>query len=196
MPLRTEITHEIDIEVPLTLPFFLKNIELVGKDNKFDWCWAACAVMVMRYLKVDWREEQDLHKLLCERVANIATKDGVRLADHGSCCPPSQCDTALSAKDITVLWEDLLNHAPKPQHQSIFDDPDALSKALVDELKNNQKPVEVGLRESNRVGHLVIIFGCNEAEKLFYVLDPDEAMTIIPSSILFERCDTLWFDLK
>ena len=196
MSLRIDIRHETDIKEKAISPFFLKNIDRVGTDNKRDWCWAACAVMVMRYLKENWRQEQDYHKLLCDWVANIATRKCKRLADDGNCCSPFRCDTTIFAEDITLLWKNLLGHEPKPQQKSDFGNCDALSKALVYELKINEKPIEVGLNGGGREGHLVIIYGCDETEKSFYKLDPDGANGAMPACELYNQCNDLWFGLS
>jgi hypothetical protein len=67
--------------------------------------------------------------------------------------------------------------------------------SVAGEIITHLRPVEVGLKEDARTGHLVIIYGYHKTEKMFYVLDPDFALKVISASNLFERCKDIWFNL-
>src|SRR5689334_8185433 len=78
----------------LPVPFIPQDI------TKTNWCWAACAAMVLSAYYVNFGKQCDLAAL------------GVG-ASSIDCCTPSTsaaCDIALLGDDITNLWH--ANHIP------------------------------------------------------------------------------------
>lgn len=203
MPLQSNITHERDFEAAALPPFILEKADWVGKDNRHNWCWTACAAMVLRYNDENLRK-LDIKNLLCSKIANRAVKQGRRLvATEGDCCVAGRCNKTLSEGEVSDLWESLLGHRPTLAEPSDFLSSNALVSAITDELQTNRGLVEVGL--SGRPGHLIIVYGFGEAngEKVFYVHDPDMPpksfigpYRSIAASSLISMCIFLWFNLK
>ena len=121
-----------------------------------EWCWAACMQMVL---------QANGTKVTQCALANAA------LALTGCCEHPSSslCNKPLPVFSISAEWA-------RFHHRATFVDASVPFKTVISEIRDNNNPVEVGLKWAmNRGGHAVLIVGYSEADaEDVIVLDPME----------------------
>lgn len=145
--------------IPLTLrppspsnPLGVPRIE----QEQTEWCWAACADMVLEFYKDPAAKQCHL--------ANSASP-----AAGDSCCgdPTSQvCNRPLSDTEVSQLWTDRQVRNTPLGHEIGFQD-------LKDEIDDG-RPVEVGWSRGGNGNHLVIVHGwqVTSTGEQVYVNDP------------------------
>lgn len=119
-----------------------------------NWCWAACAAMVLQAYKVP-----------NSKPCNVASKT---IPGRGKdyCCRSTneaECNKTLGDSEITKLWESLkINAKPEPGQVS--------SEVLADEISKHHRPVQIG----SGFNHVSIVYGYfNKGNRLFFqVHDP------------------------
>lgn len=193
MALRTGITHEVDTVAPLGPPVSLKGIRWVGTDGKHNWCWASCAVIVMRYLREDWAAVTNDHLVLC----------GVANRIYDDCCQSTNCNKTIEAAQVTGLWDELLGGGDRMRSRAQFPDPQMLIDTLVCEIGTNRKPVEIELNTGGKSAHAVIVCSYSETKLgvIFYAHDPavkpgDINIPTMSIRVPNLKWNNLWLNLK
>jgi hypothetical protein len=112
--------------------------------KKSNWCWAACAAMVLSFYKIEVRQCR-----LAAQGTGISTSN---------CCTDStsdSCNKALYDDEITDLW-----HA---RNIPAIPEPNSISgKELLQEIDDHDRPVEMGYGPElgkRGIGHVVILYG-------------------------------------
>jgi hypothetical protein len=167
MSLRTGVILDIELTGPASPPCLLK-IRLIDKKNKTNWCWAACAAMVLRYLKSGYASMTDA-KLLCY------VAEHSKYGPSGDCCKPYECDGTLKAPEVTDLWESFVYDSTQgiiPDYKNLANRP-AIDE-LINEITVSRRPVEIGFKYG-KSGHLIILYGYVKENNVryFYLHDPD-----------------------
>jgi Papain-like cysteine protease AvrRpt2 len=128
-----------------------------------EWCWAACAAMVLKFFH--------LPKKQCELVKQLLKKD--------NCCdgdppaghppeppPPAECDKSCKDGDVAELYdENLVTATLHKRFVEFFE--------LTDEI-DGQRPVEIAIDRGGRSRHLIIVkwAGVDAGEEMVLINDP------------------------
>jgi Papain-like cysteine protease AvrRpt2 len=161
VPLRTQNT----IPIPITPPQDGRLIPVPRlKQCQTEWCWAACAQMVLRYYG-------DANIKQCD----IAHKAFPQI---GCCNAPATCNQRLSRDEVTQLWQNC-GMQRLPYKQAVGFD------VLQTEI-NDSRPVEVGITRPSRGGHLAVVRGWSltASGQMVNVADPLFEIGNIPFSWL------------
>lgn len=134
------------------------------KQMASNWCWAASAQMVLRFMGFTSVKQCD--------IANI-------MGNRRDCCQPLGpvpesgpivYNHACDAADVTRVYKDGWNV------DSVAQEGVLPFEMLEQEINEQRRPVEVGIQWAHGKGrHLVVIYGCqlNDAnEQLLHVRDP------------------------
>jgi len=115
-----------------------------------NWCWAACAEMVLRF-------RHHLGVSQCHLANSALNLSGVQ------CCPDNPlCDRGLKDGPITSLW----NNNGIPAYLS-----SGLNCNLVKNEIDNGRPVELGFAQGKK-GHVVIVDGWRQTTSgLFFLIN-------------------------
>lgn len=162
------------------------NLDVRGIEQEHtNWCWAACAEMVLDHFQMPFVRQCDL--------ANSA------FGSTRCCNNLPACNKGLSDARITYLWQTYgLTTA-----RYITDKLNC--EALKVEL-NAGRPIELGFSYSSTTGHVIIAFGWGKtksSEVYFLVNDPDYpsgTKSVIYCSALLDRSikgswDATWLGL-
>jgi hypothetical protein len=123
------------------------------KQQTLEWCWAACACGVARFLKIDKQPtESDLANTLTGRT------------DCSSSPVPKECVTGAQPEQIAAIYQSLGIARIGPDYPLSL-------QTLLSELIAG-RPVEVGYLWYAGGGHVALVRGFQKWMSKFYVSDP------------------------
>ena len=152
-------------------------ISQISQKPMGNWCWVACAAMVLIYRDVSFG------RMCCLPVFVLAV-------DPVDCCSGiggGSCDKRASKETITNLYQSVF-HIPVERVGKVS------PQEIVDEINDpNSSPVQVGYKNSGfglkPSGHVKLVFGHSNGTN-FYVHDPlSDAEAVLTFEELSEPCD-------
>lgn len=157
------------------------------RQEKDKWCWAACAAMVLTYLKIPFRSQCRL------AVIGIGQRHRVSAIECCHSSPTGVCNIAAKDSEITNLWK----HFNVP---AVFTPNSIPIGELFKEIDKFEAPVEIGYASNDGpsgIGHVVIAYGWQGGsnELSFLVHDPlHESISSRAASTMHKKLDTVGWD--
>jgi hypothetical protein len=127
--------------VPWKNGFRLDGFNLILQE-KANWCWAACADMILDFYGASLVTQ-------CRIVNNFFTRDGAR-----SCCRPENnevCDEGCNKEDIKTVYD-------RFSFSALFIEESITFQKLALEI-NAGRPVQVGYKWNSRGFHVAVVIG-------------------------------------
>jgi hypothetical protein len=111
-----------------------------ARQEKSDWCWAACAHMVLTVFD-----------------QNVSQCDVASFLRETNCCLEAnegECNLACDAEDVLHIYDNF------GVTGTLVDDTLSFS-SIREEIRDRQQPVEVGIKWDEGGGHLIVVYGCS-----------------------------------